>query len=148
MRAVQKLFPLTKNYEGQKFFVRSNKKLMMTPLFLVLVMIETTDIAFAVDSIPAIFAITRDTVIIYTSNIFAVLGLRSLYFVVAGFMKEFKYLKYALSFVLVFIGVKMLIEKIVEIHIGTSLLIVFSVIALSVALSLMPHARKAKGEGK
>ena len=87
VRFARKLFPITSDYSGAKFFVRSKGKLAMTPLFLVLVMIETTDIAFAVDSIPAIFAITRDTIIIYTSNIFAVLGLRSLYFVVAGFMK-------------------------------------------------------------
>jgi tellurite resistance protein TerC len=148
VRFVRKMFPLTNDYRGQKFFVRENNKLMMTPLFLVLVMIETTDIAFAVDSIPAIFAITRDTVIIYTSNIFAVLGLRSLYFVVAGFMKQFRYLKYGLSFVLAFIGVKMLIEPLYKVHIGASLLIVFAVIALSVGLSLMPHGRREKGAGK
>jgi tellurite resistance protein TerC len=148
VRYARKIFPLTNNYQGQRFFVRENRKLLITPLFLVLVMIETTDIAFAVDSIPAIFAITRDTIIIYTSNIFAVLGLRSLYFVVAGFMKEFKYLKYGLSLVLAFIGVKMLIEPFLQIHIGISLVIVFSVIALSVGLSLLPHARSAKGGGR
>jgi len=148
VRFVQRMFPMTKEYHGEKFFIRENKKLMMTPLFLVLVMIETTDIAFAVDSIPAIFAITRDTVIIYTSNIFAVLGLRSLYFVVAGFMKQFRYLKYGLSFVLTFIGAKMLIEPIYKVQIGASLLVVFAVIALSVGLSLMPHARREKEAGK
>ena len=109
----------------------------MTPLFLVLLMIETTDIAFATDSIPAIFAITQDTIIIYTSNIFAVLGLRSLYFVVAGFMKEFRYLKYGLSVVLAFIGIKMLIEPWLEIPILLSLMIIFGIIIVSVIASMI-----------
>ena len=146
VKFVGKIFPVTKDYEGSSFFVRREGKLFMTPLFLVLVMIETTDIAFATDSIPAIFAVTRDTVIIYTSNIFAVIGLRSLYFVVAGFMKEFRYLKYGLSIVLGFIGMKMLIEPWLEIHIGVSLLVIFGVIAISIGVSLLPH--KASSERK
>jgi tellurite resistance protein TerC len=102
VRFARRFCPVTQEYEGGKFFTRREGKLFLTPLFLVLLMIETTDIAFATDSIPAIFAITRDTIIIYTSNIFAVIGLRSLYFVVAGFMKEFRYLKYGLALVLAF----------------------------------------------
>ena len=133
----RKIFPITQQYESGKFFVRHDRKRYMTPLFLVLLMIETTDIAFATDSIPAIFAITRDTTIIYTSNIFAVLGLRALYFVVAGFMKEVRYLKYGLSIVLAFIGIKMLIEIWVEIHILLSLIIIFSIIAISVVASII-----------
>jgi tellurite resistance protein TerC len=114
-------------------------------LFVVLVMIETTDIAFATDSIPAIFAITRDTFIIYTSNIFAILGLRSLYFVVAGFMAQFRFLKYGLSVVLGFIGVKMLIEPWYEVHILASLIVIFGVILLAVLASMIP--RRSKGHG-
>ena len=143
IRFARKLFPVTKDYEGGKFFLRKDGKHYMTPLFLVLLMIETTDIAFATDSIPAIFAITRDTFIIYTSNIFAVLGLRSLYFVVAGFMKEFRFLKYGLSLVLGFIGLKMLVEPWLVIPIGYSLLVIFGIITIAILLSLLPH-RKAK----
>jgi tellurite resistance protein TerC len=100
-------------------------------------MIESTDIAFATDSIPAIFAITQDTFIIYTSNICAILGLRALYFVVAGFMKQFKYLRYGLSVVLGFIGMKMLIEPFVHIPIVLSLVTIFSVISASVIISIL-----------
>ena len=137
VRLCRKIFPLVDHFEGPKFLLRKDNKWFATPLLLVLVMIETTDLAFATDSIPAIFAITRDTFVIYTSNIFAVLGLRALYFVVAGFMKEFRYLKYGLSFVLGFIGVKMLIEKFLEIPILYSLLIIFGIIAISVVASLV-----------
>jgi tellurite resistance protein TerC len=133
----RKLFPVTQDYEGGKFFVRRDGRRYMTPLFLVLLMIETTDIAFATDSIPAIFAITRNTIIIYTSNIFAVLGLRSLYFVVAGFMKQFRYLRYGLSVVLAFIGVKMLIERWLEISIFLSLILIFIIISTSVVASIV-----------
>jgi tellurite resistance protein TerC len=140
----RKIFPMTKTYEGGRFFVRHDGKTLMTPLFLVLVMIETTDIAFATDSIPAIFAITQDTIIIYTSNIFAVLGLRSLYFVVAGFMQEFRYLKYGLSVVLAFIGVKMLIEVWVDIHILLSLIIIFGIITISVISSIVADKKTAR----
>ena len=128
---------MTPGYIDGKFFTKQNGKRLMTPLFLVLVMIETTDIAFATDSIPAIFAITRNTTIIYTSNIFAVLGLRALYFVVAGFMKQFQFLKYGLSVVLAFIGLKMLIERWIAISIQTSLLTIFLVIATSIIASLL-----------
>lgn len=137
IRLVRKFFPVTKNYVDEKFFVRKDGKLFITPLFLVLLMIESTDIAFATDSIPAIFAITRDTFIIYTSNIFAILGLRSLYFVVAGFMKQFRYLKYGLSFVLGFIGAKMLIEPWLTLPIHYSLITIFCTIAGSIFLSLI-----------
>ncbi len=137
VRLARKIFPVTENYAGGKFLVRKDSRWHITPLFLVLATIETTDIAFATDSIPAIFALTRDTMIIYTSNIFAVLGLRALYFVVAGFMRQFRYLKYGLSLVLAFIGVKMLIDQWVVIHISVSLLVIFSLITISVILSLV-----------
>jgi tellurite resistance protein TerC len=128
---------VTADYHGQRFFVRQANRLWATPLLIVLVMIETTDIAFATDSIPAIFAITRDTFIIFTSNIFAVLGLRSLYFIVAGFMTQFHLLKYGLSVVLAFIGAKMLIQPWVDIHITVSLIVIFSVVLLSILLSVV-----------
>lgn len=137
IKLARKLFPVTKDYVGEKFFIRHNSKRYITPLFLVLLMIESTDIAFATDSIPAIFAITRDTFIIYTSNIFAILGLRSLYFVVAGFMKQFRFLKYGLSIVLGFIGVKMLIEPVYKIQILLSLGVIFSIITLSIFISVI-----------
>jgi tellurite resistance protein TerC len=142
LRFARKLFPVTPAYEGGRFFVRREGKRFMTPLFLVLIMIETTDIAFATDSIPAIFAITQDTIIIYTSNIFAVLGLRALYFVVSGAMKEFRYLKYGLSAVLSFIGLKMLLEPWVRISITTSLGVIFAMIAIAVLVSVIEERRK------
>jgi len=135
----QKLFPVTNEYEGSKFFVLKNGKRSMTPLFLVLIMIESTDLAFATDSIPAIFAITQDTFIIFTSNICAILGLRALYFVLAGFMQKFRFLKIGLSLVLVFIGAKMLIEPWLEISIMISLLIIFFVLLISVLSSFIPE---------
>jgi tellurite resistance protein TerC len=146
VKFARKFFPVTPNYEGGKFFIRQEGKIMLTPLFLVLLMIETTDIAFATDSIPAIFAITQDTIIIYTSNIFAVIGLRSLYFVVAGIMKEFRYLKYGLSVVLGFIGLKMLLEVWIEIPILLSLLIIFGILALSIIASIFAEKRPAAGK--
>lgn len=137
IRFIRKFLPVTSDYEGGKFFVRRDGKLFMTPLFIVLIMIETTDIAFATDSIPAIFAITRDTFIIYTSNIFAVLGLRALYFVVSGFLKQFQYLKYGLAFVLAFIGVKMLIEPWLHISILVSLVTIFAAITSAIFASIL-----------
>jgi tellurite resistance protein TerC len=136
-RFVRKFFPVTEQYDGKKFFVTRLGRRHVTPLFLVLVMIETTDIAFATDSIPAIFGITQNTFIIFTSNIFAVLGLRSLYFVVAGFMKQFRYLKYGLSLILAFIGVKMLIEPWLKISIVASLAVIFMTITATILLSLL-----------
>ena len=142
IRLCRKFFPIIQHFEGSKFILRRDGKWFATPLFLVLVMIETTDLAFATDSIPAIFAITQDTFVIYTSNIFAVLGLLALYFVVAGFMKEFRYLKYGLSSVLAFIGIKMLIESILPIPILYSLFIIFGMIATSVVASLLVKPKK------
>jgi tellurite resistance protein TerC len=142
IRFIRKLYPVTHDYEGKRFIVRRDNRTFVTPLLVVLLMIESTDIAFATDSIPAIFAITRDPIIIYTSNIFAVLGLRALYFLVAGFMKEFRYLKYGLSVVLAFIGLKMLVEPWFQIHILVSLIVIFAIIAISVLFSLIPHSSR------
>jgi len=137
VRFARRFLPVSHSYEGGKFFTRVNGKFAVTPLFLVLLMIETTDIAFATDSIPAIFAITRDPMIIYTSNIMAVMGLRSLYFVVAGFLTQFRYLKFGLSGVLGFIGLKMLLEKWVHIPITISLTVIFSVLAIAIGFSAL-----------
>jgi len=110
MRLAKKVFPVAKGDHGQSFFVREAGKLCITPLFLVLLVVESTDVLFAVDSVPAIFGITKDPFIVFTSNIFAILGLRALYFLLAGVMDMFRYLRFGLSAVLVFVGVKMVAE--------------------------------------
>jgi tellurite resistance protein TerC len=148
VRLVRRLMPVTEDYEGQKFFVRKAGVLMATPLFLVLLLIETTDLIFAVDSIPAIFAVTQDPFIVYTSNVFAILGLRSLYFVLADMVHKFYYLKLGLSAVLTFVGVKMLLtETAWKIPTGISLLVVISVIGVAIGASLL-RARQLERQGE
>jgi TerC family integral membrane protein len=137
VRLFQRWIPLTNEYQGQRFFVRKEGKINATLLMLVLVVVETTDVIFAVDSIPAIFAITRDPFIVYTSNVFAILGLRALYFMLAGVMEMFVYLKVGLSFVLCFVGAKMLIVDLYKIPIGISLGVVGGILILSVVVSLL-----------
>lgn len=132
----KKYFRMTDKFEGQKFFVIKDGIRYMTPLFLVLLIIESTDLIFAVDSIPATLSVTKNAFIAYTSNIFAILGLRSLYFAFAGVVQLFRFLSYALSVVLIFIGVKMLIEAWYVIPTSYSLAFVLGIIALSVLLSL------------
>ena len=144
IRWARKRFPVSADYEGGKFFTMVNGRRAVTPLFLVLLTIETTDIAFATDSIPAIFAITRDPFIIYTSNILAVMGLRSLYFVVSGFLRQFRFLKYGLSIVLGFIGFKMLAEPWVHVPIIISLAVIFTTLTLSIGLSAAIKPSKAR----
>ena len=136
LKAFRKFMPVTKDYVGGKFFVR-DQGLYATPLFLVLLVIETTDVVFAADSIPAILAITRDPFIVYTSNVFAILGLRSLYFALAGMMELFHYLHYGLAVILTFIGVKMLISNFVHLPTVIALGVVAGVLLLSVGASLM-----------
>jgi tellurite resistance protein TerC len=141
LRAARKIVPVTKEYYGKKFFVREQRPdgtshLAATPLFIVLLIVDTTDIVFATDSIPAIFAVTRDPFIVYTSNICAVLGLRALYFLLAGIVDKFVYLKLGLSMVLVFIGAKMLLEGVFHIPIGISLGVVALVLASSIVASI------------
>jgi tellurite resistance protein TerC len=141
LRLARKLIPVTKDYHGKSFFVREPRpgggtRLAATPLFIVLLIVDTTDVVFATDSIPAIFAVTRDPFIVYTSNICAVLGLRALYFLLAGIVDKFAYLKLGLSLVLVFIGAKMLLEGLFHIPIGISLGVVALVLALSIAASM------------
>lgn len=136
IRFFKKFCPVTEDYEGQRFIVRRDKRHFITPLFLVLITIETSDIVFAVDSIPAIFAITQDPFIVYTSNIFAILGLRALYFLLAGFMKRFEYLKIGLSIVLIYVAIKMLLIDVVKIPITISLGGVVLILVISVLLSI------------
>jgi tellurite resistance protein TerC len=137
IRLAKRFFPVTHEFHGQKFFTRINGARALTPLALVLLMIETTDLIFAFDSIPAIFAVTQKPFIVFTSNVFAILGLRSLYFVLAGAITYFRYLKFGLSIVLVFIGGKMLIAKWHHIPVNLSLIVVAGIIALSILASLI-----------
>ena len=132
----RKFMPVTENFEKDKFFVRRAGTLMATPLFLILLVVESTDLVFAVDSIPAIFAVTQDPFIVYTSNVFAILGLRALYFLLANVIDKFQYLKFGLSAVLIFIGVKMVIVDFYKIPIGVSLAVVAGILTLSILLSL------------
>ncbi len=134
---IRRFLPVSNDYEGGKFFVRHAGKLMATPLFIVLLTVEMTDVIFAMDSIPAILAITPDPFIVYTSNVFAILGLRALYFALAGIMKYFHYLNYGLCVILVFVGTKMVLADVYKIPTFVSLLAVVGVLLLSVAASLI-----------
>jgi len=129
-------FKIAASYKGKKFFTRINGKRALTPLFIALVMIETADIVFAVDSIPAVLAITQDPFIVITSNIMAILGLRALYFVLSGMLQYFKYLKHGVALILLFVGVKMMIAHFYKIPVSVSLAVIFSVLLLSVLISL------------
>jgi len=144
LRLVRRLVPVTDRYHGQRFFVRESGALAATPLFLVLVLVETTDLIFAVDSIPAIFAVTQDPFIVYTSNVFAILGLRSLYFLLAGVMAKFTYLKLGLAAILVFVGIKMAIVDLYKIPAGVSLAVVATMLAVAIVASLARAAREPR----
>lgn len=145
VRLARRLFPVSPNFEGGKFFTFIDGKRHATPLFIVLVVIETTDVMFALDSIPAVIAITRNEFIVFTSNIFAILGLRSLYFAVSGVMKLFRFLNIGLAVILTFVGVKMIVSHYYPIDIRISLGIIGTVLAASILASvLIPVARKEK----
>lgn len=137
LRIFRRFFPITENFEGKNFFIRRDGNWVATPLFLALIVVETTDLIFAVDSIPAILAISRDAFIVYTSNVFAVLGLRSLYFALEHFFGMFRFLHYGLSVILMLIGVKMLISHFYEAPLGITLGGVIGILALSVGASLI-----------
>jgi integral membrane protein, TerC family len=144
VRLVRKVFPVTANFEGDSFFVRRNHKLWATPLFVVVILIESTDLIFAVDSIPAILAITDNAFIVYTSNVFAILGLRSLYFALSGIEKYFHYLKYGLAAILVFVGVKMCVSDLYKIPIEISLIAIVTMLVISIVASvLFPDKKKS-----
>ncbi|MBS0198710.1 MAG: TerC family protein [Planctomycetes bacterium] len=153
-KLARRVFPLSPGFDGQKFFTVANGRRMMTPMFLVLLVVETTDVVFAVDSIPAVFGITRDPFIVFTSNIFAILGLRSLYFALAAVMGKFVYLKYCLAFILAFIGVKMLLP-LAGVHIshtvslgsiGAALLV--GILSSVVFASRIPAQENAPAQGE
>jgi tellurite resistance protein TerC len=143
LRLCRRFLPLTEDYEGRKFVIRREGKWLATPLLVVLLVVETTDILFATDSIPAILAITRDPFIVYTSNVFAILGLRSLYFALAGMMKLFHYLNYGLAVVLIFIGVKMLISIRWDIPTWVALTVIAGVLGLSILASVVFPKKEA-----
>jgi tellurite resistance protein TerC len=145
VRTVRRYLPVTSEYHGQHFTVLQNGVRMITPLLLVLLVVETSDVIFAIDSIPAVFGITRDPFIVYTSNVFAILGLRSLYFLLAGVVDKFHYLKLGLAIVLGFVGIKMVVESgstyvmehAIHVPIQWSLAVIFTVLAASIVASLI-----------
>jgi tellurite resistance protein TerC len=147
LRLFRRWMPVTEDYVGEKFWVR-RPGLYATPLVIVLLVVETTDILFAVDSIPAVLAITLNAFIVYTSNVFAILGLRSMYFAVAGMMDLFEYLHYGLSAVLILIGAKMLTSHYYTVPTHVALMVVAGVLLVSVAASLVFPARKKGSNGK
>jgi TerC family integral membrane protein len=142
LAALHRVVPGTSRFDGHRFFTRENGKRVATPLFFALAMIELTDVVFAVDSIPAIFAVTSDPFIVFTSNIFAILGLRSLYFLLAGFVTRFVYLRPALAAILVFVGVKMAAVELVKVPPAISLAVITAILAIGVVASLL---RKENG---
>ncbi|MGA2178407.1 MAG: TerC family protein [Verrucomicrobiota bacterium] len=152
LRLARKLFAVAPDLDGQRFFTRLDGRLALTPLAVVLLLIETTDLIFALDSVPAVFSVTRNAFIVFTSNIFAILGLRSLYFLLAGALGYFRYLKIGLSVVLAFVGVKMLLDPHgqepkgfqVEIPTGVSLMTVATIIVIAIVLSVMVAEREKR----
>lgn len=143
-KLLQKCLPITPDYAGTRFFLRINGQLFATPLFVVLLLIESTDILFALDSIPAILGITTDPFIAYSSNIFAVLGLRSLYFVLAHLLNLFSYLHYGLAAILIFIGLKMILADVIDISVFTSLIVVIAILIFFIILSMIFPPSKIK----
>ncbi|MEO8540770.1 MAG: TerC family protein [bacterium] len=144
VRLARRFFRTTETYEGQKFFVRRNGLTFVTPLFIVLLLIESTDLIFAVDSIPAIYAITDDPFIVFTSNIFAILGMRSLYFVLAGYLAGLAYLKPALAAILVFVGTKMLVIDFYKVPALLSLGVIASILTLAISASILVARRRER----
>jgi len=142
VRTLRQLIPVTDDYHGGKFFIR-NPQLCATPLFVVLLVIETTDVLFAVDSIPAVLAVTLNAFIVYTSNVFAILGLRSMYFAVSGLIKVFRFLHYGLAVVLIFVGLKMLAADYYRLPIGATLGVVAGVLLIAILASITFPAKSA-----
>ncbi|MBI1977545.1 MAG: TerC family protein [Candidatus Omnitrophica bacterium] len=145
LKLFRRFVPVTADYEGNKFLVKRSGKFIATPLLVVLIVVETTDLIFAVDSIPAIFAVTLDPFIVFTSNILAILGLRALYFALAGMMRKFRYLSYGLSVILTFVGVKMLVSDFYRIPITQALSVIASILIISVLLSLVKKRSAISG---
>jgi tellurite resistance protein TerC len=143
IRLFRRFFPVSAVYDGRRFFTRQGGALAATPLFITLLVLETTDIVFATDSIPAILGITTDPFLVYTSNIFAILGLRALYFLLAGVMRLFRFLHYGLSLILVFVGLKMVTEKFIHLGVDMELGIVLAILALSILASIAIPSKDA-----
>jgi len=145
LRFIRWLLPVTDKYYGSSFFVRLDGRLLATPLIVVLIFLELTDLVFALDSIPAILGITRDTFVVFTSNVFAILGLRSLYFALAGLVGMFRYLPFGLAIVLIYIGVKMCLEFVLEVPVLASLGVIAAVLAVAIVASLLVRQRESPG---
>jgi tellurite resistance protein TerC len=143
MRMCRRIFPITPEFHGEHFKVRIDGRWMLTPLALTMIVIEVTDLIFAADSIPAIFAITRDPFIVYTSNICAILGLRSLYFLLAGLMERFIYLRTGLAFVLGFVGIKMIVADQFHVPTGVSLVVIVIILAITITASMIVTGKRA-----
>ena len=147
VRLAKRFYPVTEGYEGQRFWVRRDGVRYMTPLFLVLLLVESTDLVFAVDSIPAIYAITDDPFIVFTSNIFAILGLRALYFVLAGYLAGLKYLKPALAGVLIFVGAKMILVDVYKVPALLSLAVITTILCVAFVASFLARRGGEAGAG-
>jgi TerC family integral membrane protein len=143
LRIARRVVPVTRTLEGPAFFGRINGRLAVTPLFVTLVVIELSDVVFATDSIPAVFGVTRDPFLVYTSNLLAVLGMRSLFFLIAGILPRLRYLRYGLAAILTFVGAKMLAANVVEIPIGISLAVILGALGVAAVASLMWARRHA-----
>lgn len=143
LKFMKKLMPLKDNYHGDNFFIKQAGKIFATPLFATLLVIETSDLIFAIDSIPAVLSITQDTFLVYSSNIFAIVGLRSLYFLLAGMAGKFEYLKYGIAAVLVFVGIKMMISRFCHFPTLLSLLVIVVLLSIAVIASVL-HSKKQK----
>src|SRR5512137_1021876 len=143
---LRRIVPASPNLDGNHFFTKANGRWLATPLFFALALIEVTDVIFAVDSIPAIFAVTSDPYIVFTSNVFAILGLRSLYFLLASYVEKFTYLKPSLAFVLVFVGAKMALVDVLQIHAAVSLGVVLAILVVGVVASILKNRRVAAAE--
>jgi tellurite resistance protein TerC len=145
VRLARRLLPIDKAYDGTRFFTRTvDGRLLATPLLLVVLVVEWSDLVFAIDSIPAIFAITRDPFLVYSSNIFAILGLRAMFFVLAGMLDKFVYLKPGVAFILVFVGLKMTLSGVVHIPTSLSLAVIVLTLAAAIGLSLRRSSREGQ----
>ena len=148
VRGLRRIMPVTDSYEGQRFFLKRDGRRWATPMLAVLLAIESSDVVFAVDSIPAIFAVTDDPFIVFTSNAFAILGLRALYFLLAGAVHRFRYLGKGLAGVLVFVGVKMLIADVMHIPIAVSLAVIATILTIAIGTSMRRHASSGQAEAR
>lgn len=144
VRMAKRFLPFTESYDGSKFFIRTATRRLATPLLLVLLVVEWTDLVFAIDSIPAIFAVTNDPFIVYSSNVFAILGLRALYFLLAGMLDQFEYLKAGVALILVFVGIKMTLSGVLHLPIALSLGVIAGTLVVSIGLSILKRRREAR----